>query len=174
MHENEAYEKYKIFAAKIFTKGTCTPNYSRFYVSKSYVPFTCKSPIVIHFVPIFHRRCRSNPNFYVFSYDKTCLKFCASIRFFLAVFMEKFPKKSVIWTMWKYFYRYGIEGLALYVCWDNLTLPEALGNEIIFIFLKTTQGCCQSNWPSKFGQQSPSNRMFCGVCVCGGGGNLLL
>ena len=57
-------------------------------VSKSYVPFTCKFPMVMHFVPILHRRCRSNPNFYVFSYDKTSLKFCASIRFFLAVFMN--------------------------------------------------------------------------------------
>ena len=59
-------------------------------VSKSYVPFTCKFPMVMHFVPILYRRCRSKTNFYVFSYDKTSLKFCASLRFFLAVFMEKF------------------------------------------------------------------------------------
>ena len=61
-------------------------------VSKSYVPFTCKFPMVMHFVPILHRRCRSKTNFYVFSYDTISLKFCASFRFFLAVFMEKFPK----------------------------------------------------------------------------------
>ena len=48
--------------------------------------------MVIHFVPILHRRCRSKTNFYFFSYDKTSLKFCASFRFFLAVFMEKFQK----------------------------------------------------------------------------------
>ena len=61
-------------------------------VSKSYVPFTCKFPMVMHSVPILYRRCRSKTNFYVFSYDKISLKFCASFRFFLAVFMEKFPK----------------------------------------------------------------------------------
>ena len=61
-------------------------------VSKSYVPFTCKFPMVIHFVPLLHRRCRSKTNFYVFSYDKISLKFCASFRFSLAVFMKKFPK----------------------------------------------------------------------------------
>ena len=46
----------------------------------------------MHSVPILHRHCRSKTNFYVFSYDKISLKFCASFRFFLAVFMEKFPK----------------------------------------------------------------------------------
>ena len=61
-------------------------------VSKSYVPFTCKFPMVMHFVPILHRHCRSKINFYFFSYDKTSLKFCASFRLFLAVFMEKFQK----------------------------------------------------------------------------------
>ena len=45
---------------------------------------TCKFPMVMHFVLILHRRC----NFYVFSYDKTSLKFCASFRFFLAVFIN--------------------------------------------------------------------------------------
>ena len=29
LHENEAEKK--IFAAKMFTKGPCTPDYSRFY-----------------------------------------------------------------------------------------------------------------------------------------------
>ena len=46
----------------------------------------------MHFVPILHKHCRSNTNFYVFSYHKTSLEFCASFRFFLAVFMEKFQK----------------------------------------------------------------------------------
>ena len=63
-------------------------------VSKSYVPFTCKFTMVMHFVPnrILHRRCRSKTNFYYFNYDKTSLKFCASFRFFLAVFMAKLKK----------------------------------------------------------------------------------
>ena len=61
-------------------------------VSKSYVPFRCKFPMVMYFVPILHKRCRSKTNFYVLSYDKTSLKFCASFRFLIAVFMEKFPK----------------------------------------------------------------------------------
>ena len=65
-------------------------------VSKSYVPFTCKFPMVMHFVLILHRRCRSKTNFYFFfSYDKTSLKFCASFRFFLAVIMEKFQKNPL-------------------------------------------------------------------------------
>ena len=46
----------------------------------------------MNFVQIFHIRCRSQPNFYVFSYDKISLKFCASFRFFIAVFVEKFQK----------------------------------------------------------------------------------
>ena len=60
--------------------------------SKSYVPFTCKFPMVMYFVRILHKHCRSKSNFYVFSYDKTIFKFCASLRFFLAAFMEKFQK----------------------------------------------------------------------------------
>ena len=58
----------------------------------SYVPFACKFPMVVHFVPILHKHCRSKTNFYVFSYDRTSLKFCASFRFFLAIFMEKIQK----------------------------------------------------------------------------------
>ena len=47
---------------------------------------------VMHFVLILHKRCRPKTNFYVFSYDKTSLKFCASFRFFPCIFMEKFKK----------------------------------------------------------------------------------
>ena len=46
----------------------------------------------MYFVPILHRNCKSKTNFSVFSYDKISLKFCASFRFFLALFMEKFQK----------------------------------------------------------------------------------
>ena len=85
-------------------KNICSKNFHERYlypktkadftsrVSKSYVPFTCKFPMVMHFVPIHHKRSRSKTNFYVFSYDKTSLKFCVSFRFFLAVSKEKFQK----------------------------------------------------------------------------------
>ena len=87
--KNKKYLKQK-FSRKILVPKTTAEFTSR--VSMSYVPFTCKFPMVMHFVPILHRYCRSKTNFYVFSYDKTSLKFCASFRFFLAVFMEKFQK----------------------------------------------------------------------------------
>ena len=84
----------KYFAATIFTKCTCTLNYSRIYVEdqQELCPFYMCIPYGNAFVPILHRRCRPKPIFYDFSYDKTSLTFCASIRFFLAVFMEKFKK----------------------------------------------------------------------------------
>ena len=64
-------------------------------VSKSYVPFTCKFPVVMYFVLILQKRSRSITNLYVFSFEKTSLKFCVSFRFFLAIFMEKFQKISM-------------------------------------------------------------------------------
>ena len=78
------------FSRKVLVPQTTVDYTSRF--SKSYVPFTCKFPMVTHFVQILHRCCRSKTNFYVFSYDKTSLNFLASFRFFHAVFMEKFQK----------------------------------------------------------------------------------
>ena len=87
--KNKKYLQQK-FSGKVLVPQTTANFTSR--VNKSYVPFTCKFPMVMHFVPILHRRCRSKTNFYVFSYDKASLKFCASFRFFLAVFMEKFQK----------------------------------------------------------------------------------
>ena len=80
----------QIFSRKVLVPQTTADFTSR--VSKSYVPFTCKFSMVMHFVPILHRRCRSKTNSYVFSYDKISLEFCTSFRFFLALFMEKFPK----------------------------------------------------------------------------------
>ena len=87
--KNTKYLQQK-FSRKVFVTKTTADFTSR--VSKSYVPFTCKFPMVMNFVPILHKRCRSKTNIYVFSYDKISLKFCVSFRFFLAVFMEKFPK----------------------------------------------------------------------------------
>ena len=72
---------WKIAKSTSILKTTNQPT-SR--VSKSYAPFTCKFPMVMHFVLI--------QMFICFSYDKTSLKFCASFRFFLAVFMEQFQK----------------------------------------------------------------------------------
>ena len=88
-------------------------------VSKSYVPFTCKFPMVMHFVPILHRGCRSKTNFYVFSYDKISLKFRASFRFFLAVFMKKFPKICFL-----SYVRRGIGGLVLNNSIDDMDLSH--------------------------------------------------
>ena len=87
--KNKKYLQQK-FSLKVLVPQTIADFTSR--VSKSYIPFTCKFPMVMHFVPILHRCCGSKTNFYDFSYDKTSLKFCASFRFFLAVFMEKFQK----------------------------------------------------------------------------------
>ena len=74
---------------KGFVPKTATDFTLRF--SKSYVPFTCKFPMVMHFVLILHKRGRSKTNFSVFSYDLT--SFCERLRFVLAEFMEKFKKK---------------------------------------------------------------------------------
>ena len=49
----------------------------------------------MHFVPILNKPCGSKASFYVFSYDTTSLKFCASFKFYLAVFMEKFQKNPL-------------------------------------------------------------------------------
>ena len=65
---NKKYLQKK-FSLKVHVPQTAVDFTSR--VSKSYVPFTCKFPMVMHFVPILHRCCRSKTNFYVFSYDKT-------------------------------------------------------------------------------------------------------
>ena len=90
--KNKKYLQQK-FSRKVLVLQTTADFMSR--VSKSHVPFTCKFPMVMHFVPILHKRCRSKTNFYFFSYDKISLKFCASLRFFLAVFMEKLKKNSL-------------------------------------------------------------------------------
>ena len=89
-------------------------------VSKSYVPFTCKFPMVMHFVQILHRRCRSKTNFYVFSYDKTSLKFCAGFRSFLAVFMEKLKKKILLSELCEKRNKYD-----LFKSWTSSELLEA-------------------------------------------------
>ena len=87
--KNKKYLQQKI-SRKVLVPLTTADLTSR--VSKSCVPFTCKFPMVMHFVPILHRWCLSKTNFHIFSYDKTSLKFCACFKFFLAVFMEKIQK----------------------------------------------------------------------------------
>ena len=87
--KNKKYLQRK-FSQKVLVSQTTADFTLR--ASKSYVPFTCKFPMEMHFVPILHKRCRSKTKFYVFIYDKTSLKFCASFRIFLAVFMDKFQK----------------------------------------------------------------------------------
>ena len=89
--KNKIYLQQK-FSRKVHVLVPQTTADFTLRVSKSYIPFTCKFPMVMHFVPILHRHCGSKTNYYVFSYHKTSLKFCASLRFSHAVFMEKFPK----------------------------------------------------------------------------------
>ena len=91
--KNKKYLQQK-FSRKVLLPQTTADFTSK--VSKSYVPFTCKFPMVMYFVPFLYRRCRSKTIFYVFSNDKPSLKFCASFRFFLAVFMEKFQEISYL------------------------------------------------------------------------------
>ena len=85
--KNKKYFQQK-FPRNVLVPETTTDFTSR--VSKSYVPFSCKFLIVMHFVPILPWWCRSKTNIYVFSYDNATLKFWASFRFFLTVFIEKF------------------------------------------------------------------------------------
>ena len=61
-------------------------------VSKSYAPFSCKFPMVLILYWFLNKCYWSKNNFYVFSNDKTSLKFCESFRCFLAmaVLMKKF------------------------------------------------------------------------------------
>ena len=87
--ENEKKYLQQKFSRKVLVDQTKADFISR--VRKSYVPFTCKFPMLMHFLPILHKLCMSNTNFY---YDKTCFKFCASFKFSLAVFTEKFKKKN--------------------------------------------------------------------------------
>ena len=88
--KNKKYLQLK-FSWKVFVPESSTD--LTLMDSKNYVPFTCKFPMVMHFVLILRKRCRSKTIFfYVFSYDKTNLKFCESVRFCQAVFVEKLPK----------------------------------------------------------------------------------
>ena len=90
-----ALMKNKKYLQRTFSQTVLVPQTTADFtsrVSKSNVPFTCKFFMVMHFVPILHKRCRSKTNFSFFIYDKTSLKFCASFRIFLAVFMDKFQK----------------------------------------------------------------------------------
>ena len=87
--KNKKYLQQK-FSRKVVVPKT--PADFTLRISKSYVPFTCKFPMVMHFVLILHKRCRSKTNFYVFNKDKTSLKFYSGFWFFLAVFIEKFQK----------------------------------------------------------------------------------
>ena len=96
-------------------------------VSKSYVPFTCKFPMVMYLVLILHNRCRPKTNCYVFSYDKTCLKLCANFRFFLTVFMEKFQKIRYL--------NYVRRGIITYFLNRNLNLTLYTRIDEIYNFL---------------------------------------
>ena len=63
---------------KLFTKGTCMRNYDKLYVEgdQEVQPFYIKFAVVIHFLLLFRKCCRSENNIYVSRYDKTSLKLC--------------------------------------------------------------------------------------------------
>ena len=84
----------KYLQQKISRKGPVPQTTADFTsrVSKSYVPFTCKFPMIMHFVPILHRRCRSKTNFYVFSYDKISLKILCKFQIFPCSIRGEIPK----------------------------------------------------------------------------------
>ena len=82
------------FSRKVLVPQTTVDFTSR--VCKSYVSFTCKFPVVMHFVPILHKRCRSKTKFCIFSNDKTSIKLCASFQIFPCSIHGEVPKKSVI------------------------------------------------------------------------------
>ena len=72
LHENEAYEEYKKWQFFILMKGICTRNYKGFCVAvnKSYVPFTRKFPMVMHFGTHSSQVLQIiKNNFYVSNYD---------------------------------------------------------------------------------------------------------
>ena len=64
--KNKKYLQEK-FSCMVLAQITTTDFTSR--VSKSYVPFTCKFPMVMHFVLVLHKCYGSKCNSYVFSYD---------------------------------------------------------------------------------------------------------
>ena len=103
--KNKKYLQQKC-SLKVLVPQTTADFTSR--ASESYAPFTCKFPMVMHFVPILYRYYRSEINFYVVRYDKASLKFCASFKYFLAVLMEKFQKIRYL-----YYVRRGIGTFAL-------------------------------------------------------------
>ena len=64
--KNEKYLQHK-FSQKAVQKVLVPQTTADFTlrVSKSYAPFTCKFPMVMHFVEILHKHCRSKTDFYV-------------------------------------------------------------------------------------------------------------
>ena len=89
--------KIKIYLQqKLSRKGTCSPNYSRFHIKgqQELSPFYMLIPYGNAFCTVSSQVMQVKNQFLCFSYHKTSLKFCASLRFFLAVFMAKFQKKK--------------------------------------------------------------------------------
>ena len=62
--KNKKYLQQKM-SSKVLVPKTTTGS----RVSKSYVPFICKFPMVMHFVLILHKCCGAENNSYVLSYD---------------------------------------------------------------------------------------------------------
>ena len=96
LHENEAYEEYKKWQFFILMKGICTRNYKWFCVAvnKSYVSFTCKFPMVMHFILILHKCCRSSKIIFMFLITTKQVRNTVKVSALnsVLVFTEKFTK----------------------------------------------------------------------------------
>ena len=91
--ENKKYLQQK-FSGKILVPQITAEFMSK--VRKSYVPFTCKFPMVMHFVPIPHMRCRSKTNFYIFLITTKLVKNFVQLSDFSLQYSWRNSKKSVI------------------------------------------------------------------------------
>ena len=101
LHENEAYEEYKKWQFFILMKGICTRNYKWFCVAvkKSYVSFTCKFPMVMHFILILHKCCRSSKIIFMFLITTKQVRNTVKVSALNSVYLQRNSQKSDSWTM---------------------------------------------------------------------------
>ena len=101
LHENEAYEEYKKWQFFILMKGIRTRNYKWFCVAvnKSYVSFTCKFPMVMHFILILHKCCRSSKIIFMFLITTKQVRNTVKVSALNSVYLQRNSQKSDSWTM---------------------------------------------------------------------------
>ena len=107
--KNQQYLEQK-FSREVLVPQTTADFTSR--VSKSYVPFTCKIPYgkLNAFCADSSQALQVKNQFLCFWLCQNSLEFCASFRFFLAVFMGKFPKIRYL-----SYVRRGIDDISKYI-----------------------------------------------------------